>query len=83
MVLESANFNPAIIRRGSRELGLKTDASLRTTVLANARKALTTARNHLAKALELNLKLANTAAQYLASYNSTENTILAVEKFKD
>jgi len=29
IVLESANFNPTIIRKGSRELGLKTDASLR------------------------------------------------------
>jgi len=29
VVLEAANFNPAIIRKGSRELGLKTDASLR------------------------------------------------------
>ena len=29
IVLESANFNPATIRKGSRILGLKTDASLR------------------------------------------------------
>ena len=29
VVLESANFNPQVIRRGSRKLNLKTDASLR------------------------------------------------------
>jgi len=29
IVLESANFNPTIIRKGSRELNLKTDASVR------------------------------------------------------
>jgi len=29
VVLESANFNPRVIRRGSQKLGLKTDASLR------------------------------------------------------
>ncbi|MBI2041706.1 MAG: phenylalanine--tRNA ligase subunit beta, partial [Candidatus Nealsonbacteria bacterium] len=29
VVLEAANFNPAIIRKGSRGLGLRTDASLR------------------------------------------------------
>jgi len=29
LIIESANFNPAIIRKASRKLGLKTDASLR------------------------------------------------------
>lgn len=29
VVIESANFNPGVIRRGSKSLGLKTDASLR------------------------------------------------------
>lgn len=60
----------------------KTNEEHRTRMLAKAREALATARQHLTKATGLNPNFRETATKYEKSYKITENAIRAVEMFK-